>query len=146
MVPEPVIKLQRAAERAGWPISVGYSRGPERAVRVGTYKITEAFGVWAGAHPTTGWRFVAVYARTVGGKSGWSWRSVSIRRPGQLIGPGLGAVFRHATITDLYEWLAVRGDVGTPWFKAVQARVEQQREDQRRAARQRPGKPKEGTR
>ena len=147
-VPTPplaVIKLQRAAERAGWPVLIGYSRGPERAVRVGEYKITEAYGVHADRHPSTGWRFVAVYSRTVGGRSGWSWR-ISIRRPGHLIGPGLGAVFRHATITDLYEWLAVNGDVGVAWFKAVHARVEQQKEDQREAARNRPGKPKEGTR
>jgi len=142
--PSAVIKLQRAAEAAGWAVLVGYSRGPERAVRVGTYKITEAYGVHAAVHPVNGWRFVAVHSHTVGSGS-WKWR-VSIRRPGQLIGPGLGAVFTHATITDLHEWLAVRGDVGAAWFKAVHARVEQQKKNQRAAARNRPGKQKEGSR
>jgi hypothetical protein len=141
--PSAVVKLQRAAERAGWPVASGYSRGPERAVRVGEYKLMETFGVYVPAHPATGWRFGAVYGRTVG-TTGWKWRSIAIRRPGHLIGPGMGVVFIHATITDLYEWMKVYGDVGTPWFKAVQARVEEQAERARGAARNRTAKPKEG--
>jgi hypothetical protein len=143
-VPSAVLKLQRAAEGAGWTILTGYSRGPERAVRVGTYKLTEAYGVYADRHPGSGWRFAALYARTVGAKS-WAWRSIAIRRPGHLVGPGLGAVFVHATITDLHEFIAVRGDVGTPWFKAVQARVEDAAVRARAAARTRPSTHKEGS-
>jgi len=142
--PQPVIKLQRAAEGAGWAAEIGYSRGPERAVRVGTYKMTEAHGLYVPAHPSTGWRFIAIYHHTVG-KPNWQWR-ISIRRPGQLVGPGLGAVFTHATITDLAQFVTARGDVGTPWFKAVQARVEEQLDRTRAAARARPRGRKEGTR
>lgn len=144
--PSAVIKLQKAAQRAGWRFLAGYSRGPERAVRIGEYKLTECWGLFVPAHPETGWRFAAVYSRTAGSTTPWAWRSIAIRRPGQLIGPGLGAVFLHATITDLAEFVAVQGTVGVPWFKAVQARVEAQKEEQRRRARERPSKPKEGTR
>lgn len=135
-VPRAVHGLQRAAQGAGWVALVGYSRSPERAVRVGTYKITEAFAVWAGQHPETGWRFNAVHTRTPGAATGWGWRSTAIWRLGT-------PRFRHATITDLLEFVTARGDVGRAWFKAVHARVEEQKA--RAAAKPARQKPKEGS-
>ena len=135
-MPRAVTRLQLAAEAAGWVVRVGFSSSPERAVRVGTYKQTEAYGVWAGAHPATGWRFNAIHTRTVGGK--WAWRSTAIWKLGV-------PRFRHATVTDLGEFITVHGDVGKPWFKAVHARVEEQKVRQQQAARSRRGAPREGS-
>lgn len=143
-IPSAVIKLQRAAQGAGWAVSAGYSRGPERAVRIGEYKITECWGLYSDRHPETGWRFQALYSRTVDTKP-WAWR-IGIRRPGHLIGPDMGVVFLHATITDLHEFVLVRGSVGVPWFKGVQARVEAQKEAQKKATKARPKTRKEGGR
>jgi hypothetical protein len=134
-VPRTVLALQRAAEGAGWAVRVGFSRAQERAVRVGTYKTTEAWGVWVGVHPVTGWRFSAIHTRTVGSSTGWGWRNTSIWSPR----------FTYATITDLLEFISVRGDVGTAWFKAVHARVEDQKEQQKLKAKERPKATKEGS-
>jgi hypothetical protein len=134
--PRAVLSLQRAAQAAGWPILVGYSRGPVRAQRVGTYKRVEVFGIQAAPHPDTRWRFWALYSRTIHGTGTWSWR-VSIWKADQV-------VFTHATITDLQEFIAVRGSVTPAWFKGIHARVEDQKEQQRLAARNRKPKAKEG--
>lgn len=120
--PSAVQSLARTADVAGWRVRVDYSRGPERAVRVGTYKLTETFGVWTTPHPDTGWRFSAIYARTVG-RPTWSWTRIAIWRPGKLVGPGLGARFTHATVTDLKAFVAARGSVNAAWFKAIEARA-----------------------
>lgn len=134
--PGPVLSLCAAGMEAGWTVRVGYSRGPARAVKVGTYKLVETFGVWAGPHPDTGWRWCAMYERTVG--KVWKWPRVTIWRPTEH------TRFTHATVTDLREFLAVRGSVGAAWFKAVHARVADQAERDRAAARNRPAKAKEG--
>lgn len=142
--PRPVLAIVKAATQAGWLARVGYSRGPARAVRVGTYKMVETFGIWASAHPDTGWRFYAMYERTVG--KTWSWDRVGIWKPGQIVAPGLGVRFTDATVSDLKDFILVRGSVLPSWFKGVHARVQDQRERQRAAARARPAsrKPKEG--
>jgi hypothetical protein len=133
--PRAVLSLQRAAQAAGWPILVGYSRGQVRAQRVGTYKRVEVFGVQAAPHPDTRWRFWALYSRTMPAGT-WSWR-ISIWKADQV-------VFTHATISDLVEFIAVRGSVMPAWFKGIHARVEDQAERQREAARNRKPKAKEG--
>lgn len=141
--PKPATDLHGLAVRNGWLVRLGYSRGPERAVRVGTYKMVESVGVWAAPHPVTGWRFCAVYAHTL--SKPWSWSSVTIWRPGQLVGPGLGPRFTEAMLTDLKEWINAFGDVGTPWYKAIQAREEAKATAARVAARNRPKTKKEGS-
>lgn len=135
-VPRAVLALQADGTVAGWTVRVGYSRGPARAVRVGTYKLVETWGVWAGPHPDTGWRWCAMHERTVG--KTWSWPRVTIWQPSEH------TRFTHATVTDLRAFMAVRGSVGTPWFKAVHARVMEQQERARSAARNRTPSGKEG--
>lgn len=125
-LPRAAVWLIGDASGGGWTATrAGYSRGPERAVRVGTYKITEAYGLSVPAHPLTGWRWMAVYARTVGAGS-WKWRSIAIwHRDGRRVAPGLGSRFAHATIADLKEFCGVGGSVTPAWFKAVHARGEE---------------------
>lgn len=142
--PRPVLAIVKAAETAGWLVRVGYSRGPARAVKVGEYKLVETFGVWAGAHPDTGWRFYAMYERTVG--KTWAWQRIGIWKPGRLVAPGLGPRFVDANVTDLKDFIAARGSVLPLWFKGIHARVQDQADKARAAARARPAtrKPKEG--
>lgn len=125
-VPPAVAALQALGIHEGWEVRLGWSTGPERAVRVGTYKQTEAWGVWAGPHPETGWRWNAMYTRTKG--KTWAWRSTAIWLPGAR------TRFRYATVTDLKECIAVHGTVGEAWFKAVHARVLDQAERTKAAA------------
>ena len=113
-VPRSVVSLMGLGTEAGWEMRVGYSRGPVRAKGTGTYKRVEIFGVWAGVHPDTGYRFSAMYQREIG-KETWSWSSISIWRLGEV-------PFPYALVTDLKEFIRVSGSVGVPWFKAVEAR------------------------
>ncbi|MFL6145616.1 MAG: hypothetical protein ACJ72N_27610 [Labedaea sp.] len=115
---------------------MGYSRGPVRSVRVGAYKRVEVFGVQAAPHPETRWRFWALYSRPLPAGV-WSWR-ISIWRADRV-------VFTHATVTDLADFIGVRGSVLPAWFKGIHARVEEQKERQRVAAKARPKKTKEGS-
>lgn len=136
-VPAPVVALERLGAREGWEVRSGYSTGPERAVRVGTYKQTETWGIWSSVHPVSGWRWNAMYSRTVG--KTWAWRSTAIWLPGRR------PRFTHASRTDLIEFIIASSEVGNAWFKAVQARVEDAAERARAAARNRPRARKEGT-
>lgn len=114
--PLAVRRLTRVAEQAGWPVLVGYSRGPMRTTSVGVYKDVMAFGVWANlAH---GWRWYGIYERTVGAKTKWKWSRITIWRAGE----------RHAgiTVTGLNEFLSVRGSVTSAWFgQFVKVEVEE---------------------
>jgi hypothetical protein len=139
-VPRAVSMLQRAAQGAGWVALVGYARSPERAVRVGTYKITESYGLYTDlAH---GVRLSAVYARTSPGGA-WAWRNTAIW---PIRVPGLGSRFTHATVKDLQEFVAVRGSVMPAWFKGIHAREEDKKLKARLKSQQasRNSKPKEG--
>jgi hypothetical protein len=137
--PAAVAALEAFAASHGWLVRVGYSRGPERAVRTGTYKMTETFAVWAAAHPSSGWRFCAVYGHTIGSTTPWAWRSIAIWKARAY------GRFNRATITDLYHFVEHHADVKQAWFRAIQRRVELQAEETRRKARERPKKAKEGS-
>lgn len=79
--PTAVKRLQRAAEAAGWPIRIGYSRGLLRTRSVGVYKDVEIIGVWAGEHDGTRW--YAMYERTVGAATGWKWGAITLWHRGR---------------------------------------------------------------
>lgn len=135
--PRAVTLLVRAAERAGWSVRVGYSRGRARAQQRGAYKRVETFGVW-GLHPRTGLRWCAMYEMSPDLEGGWGWKRTAIWTPfATSVAPGLGSRFVDANVTDLKEWLQVEGSVGPAWYKAVHARVQEQRERQKAQAKAR---------
>lgn len=135
--PPAVDTLEGAARKAGWEVRTGYSRGSVRSTRIGTYRLLDCIGVH-GRHPVSGWRFVAIYARTApAGK--WAWFKISIWKA------GVQTRFVDANVTDLKAFIEVAGAVGKPWFKAVAARVADQEERNRVNARNRTAKPKEGS-
>lgn len=74
--PIAVKRLQRVAEAAGWPIRIGYSKAQVRTRSVGVYKTVETIGVWAGVR--AGIRWCAMYQRTVGARTGWTWTDITI--------------------------------------------------------------------
>lgn len=94
--PSAVLKLQRAAQAAGWPVRTGYSRGLLRTRSIGVYKDVEIIGVWAGEHQETRW--YALYERTIGAKTGWKWSAITMWTRGKPMETGL-------TITELTERL-----------------------------------------
>jgi ribosomal protein S27E len=87
--------------------------------------MVETFGVWSARHPDTGWRLYAMYERTIGAATGWKWARTGIWRPGQ------GARFVEASVTDLKDFITVRGSVLPSWFKAIHVREEQKKAKQR---------------
>lgn len=136
--PRAVLLLQQAGMRGGWLVRVGFSRSPERAVKVGTYKMTEAFALWSAPHPDTGWRFNAIHTHTVGSTSPYTWRSTAIWKVGT-------PRFSHALVTDLREFFQVRGSVPLAWFKGIEARELDKLARQKVAATNRPKAKKEGS-
>lgn len=74
--PSAVLKLQRAAQAAGWAIRTGYSRGPLRTRSPGVYKDVEIIGIWAA--PLDGWRWYAMHERTIGARTGWKWGAITL--------------------------------------------------------------------
>jgi hypothetical protein len=142
--PRAVLGLQGAAQGAGWQVAVTYSRGPQRAVRVGMYKRTETYGVWVGKHPSAPFRFSAMYTRELPDKA-WKWRISIWRMDAAPVAPGLSARFTDASISDLLEFVQVRGSVMPAWFKAIHAREEDKKAKAKLAAKNRTAKPKEGS-
>lgn len=143
--PKTVRDLAGLAVLSGFEVRIGYSRGRARAVKRGTYKVVQAFGVY-GLQEVAGWRFSAIHAHSPDLKGPWKWESVALWLPGHTVAPGLGTRFVDATVTDLREWLQVRGSVTPAWFKGIHARVMEQRERAAAAAKARPAtkKTKEG--
>ena len=142
--PRAVRLLVAEATAAGWQARVGYSRGPIRAVKVGTYKTVECFGVWASEHPETGWRFCAMHERTIGAATGWKWARVTMWHARGKATTGGALRFSHANRTDLSTFIELRGLVLPSWFAAIEKRVVEQAERQKAAAKKRPRKTENG--
>jgi DUF1365 family protein len=85
--PSAVLKLQRAAQAAGWATRTGYSRGLLRTRSVGIYKDVEIIGVWAAEKD--GVRWYAMHERTVGAATGWKWGAITLWTRGQPLVSGL---------------------------------------------------------
>lgn len=116
--PNSVTGLAALGRAGGWDVLTGYSRSLKRAQKIGTYTEVETIGVWAGSHPASGWRWSAEYQRKASGGT-WAWVRVHIWRPGH-------APHADATVTDLKEFIGVRGSVLPSWFEAITDRVRAQ--------------------
>jgi hypothetical protein len=146
-IPRPVSSLLSATVGAGWDARVAYSRGQARTRSRGVYKRVETWGLWTRPHPSQGWRICAMYERSPDLKAGWGWDRTAIWLPSRVpVAPGLGSRFTDATVTDLKEFIQAHGSVPPAWFKAIHARVQEQQEQQKARARERPAttKHKEG--
>ncbi len=138
--PEPVAvrTLARLATEHGFPARIGYSRGKLRAQKVGTYKTSEIFSVWAGSHKETGWRFYAMYEQNVDAKTGFTWTRTAIWHPeAKQCGSNGIMHFTHASRTDLTEFIKAGGRMPPEWYDAIERRVGAQKEKQKAAAKSR---------
>jgi hypothetical protein len=113
--PKAVKDLKAFAEACGWEVRIGYSRGSVRAQKIGTYTRKHCYGLWA-FHPSTRMRFTAEYLSNVDVvKLAWTWRITTWKQ-------GEFRRFTLANLTDLRQYIEVLGDVGLPWYKAIEAR------------------------
>lgn len=154
-IPKSVSDLAALAKASGWEVRVGYSRALLRGTANSTYRLVETYGVWFGTGHVSGWRASAMYQRfadageirrfdgekieadasTRKGKPGtWTWKKVTI----------FSGFTRHeVSVTNLKEFVTVRGSVLPTWFEAIAEKQAEQEAKQREAAKNRP-KHKEG--
>ena len=137
-------------------MKVGYSRALLRGTENGTYRRVETFGVWFGNGHVSGWRASAMYQRFVdageihrfngeasidpdpktrkGAPGTWSWKRVTVFQ---------GFNRHHVLLSDLKEFVKVRGSVLPSWFESISNREAGKKERAAQAAKARP-KHKEG--
>lgn len=134
--PRAVVALAALGTAHGWTTRVGYSRSHKRAQRIGEYVPVETFGVWADVHPDTGFRWCAMYERRRGSGT-WAWARVMVWN-GERSHSDL-------SVTDLKEFIGVRGSVTPGWFRAITRREHAKKLKAKTAAANRPRKAKEAT-
>lgn len=138
-VPGPVNSLVKAIQAGGWITEVGYSRAFRRGQRTGTYRVADFYGVYAGAHNTSPYRIVAIYWRfadkteefsyfsdvgaleqtekACGTPGAWTWQD------GRIV---LGFNRYRVKVTDIKEFVKVRGSVLQGWFAGISRRFAEQ--------------------
>lgn len=124
--PAAVVKLEQELRAYGFRVRSTYSRGFQRAIKVGTYTEIHAVAV---RFATDGRMGYAVYVTPVK-RTAWAWKGIGLSRPGSF-------PYQKANRTDLGEWVALRGLVLPGWFRNITKRVEEQEKRQKEAARSR---------
>lgn len=119
------------ARAAGWDVRIGFSRGSIPGAKANTYQTRDMIGVWldgfgkrAGVfwerNPDAVFSAKKLEASPKPGEipSGmmWTTKGGSIR-----FGPGMA--FPYPNLTEMEEWVALRGEVLPSWYVACQKRV-----------------------
>ena len=137
--PSAVSGLVTALESGGWEVRTGYSRAWRPGVRTGTYRMIEAYGVFAGLHPACpyhvqaiNWRFMdktgefGYFADTdrlerleadCGTPGAWSWMMPAVV---------LGMQRHPVPVTEVKQFAKVRGSVASGWFAGIARRLAEQ--------------------
>jgi hypothetical protein len=122
----------KRARAAGWDVRIGFSRGSIPGARADTWVVRDAIGVWLNGY---GRRAVVVWTRNPEAEfsarkleagtikpgeipSGMRWSST-----GGLIMIGKYRAFPYANLTDMEEWVALRGAVLPAWYEAIRSWV-----------------------
>lgn len=140
-VPKSVLALAKLAEAGGWEARIGYSRAVKRGQKTGSYRPIEVFGVWLGGGHPSGWRASALYERFRDAKQeDTHYEDGSWRRTVEPVGkPGtwswecrlFSVKGRHeVSVTNLKEFMSVRGSVLPSWFEAKTIRPKVADEEQ----------------
>lgn len=130
--PLAVVKLTMHAEENGWETRVGYSRATPRAVKLSTYRETEAFTVWFAPDHASAYRPFASYTRFRDAKAVlvYDSRTGRIEPDPQIEAAGKPGPWKwHATVTGHGSWhelsithlqafLLTRGLVLPSWFES----------------------------
>jgi hypothetical protein len=129
IVPNAFAAVKKKAEACGFEVRYGLSQSMKRKVLIGSYDALDTLGMWGAGN---GWRFSAMYERKPEANNpDWKWGSISLWAEGKF-------PFPYASVTDLKEWLAVRGSVVPGWFAAITAREKAKAAKQKAAAKNRP--------
>lgn len=142
----------KAARAAGWEARIGFSRGPVPGQAADTWETRDIIGVWVNGY---GKRAVATWERNPNAEfsakkleagnikpgeipSGMAWSSsgTAIRLAG-------GMSWGYANLTDLKEWVALKGAVLPSWYTMIQAWVQAHEERDVRKAKATPTKAQE---
>lgn len=137
--PASVVGLCKTLNAGGWETRVGYARAWRRGQKTGTFRVMESFGVFAGSHPESAYRVVAIYWRFAdktethawfadtgeiemvekpsGAPGTWTWQDARIVS---------GIKSHRVKVSDVKEFAAVRGSVLPGWFKAIADRFAEQ--------------------
>jgi hypothetical protein len=144
--------LAKAARAAGWEARIGFSRGYVPGQKADTWDLRDIIGVWVNGY---GRRAVATWERNPEAEfsakkleagnikageipSGMAWST-----SGTGIYTGPGQAWPYANLTDLKEWIALKGAVLPSWYEIIQAWVQAHEERDVRKAKASPSKTKE---
>lgn len=114
-----------SAERAGWAVRTGFSRGSVPGRAQDTYKTGDLVGVWVDGY---GRRGVAWWKRDPEGANAWTVDATAIwAAPGAI-------PFPYANLTEFRAWLVWQGDAPPSFFTTARDRVFAARERARKSA------------
>lgn len=143
--------LANAARDAGWEARIGFSRGYVPGAKADTYEVRDIIGVWFNGY---GKRAVATWERNpeaefsarkleAGVKPGEIPSGMQWSTSGTAIMVGKGRSWPYANLTDLKEWVELRGAVLPSWYEHIQAWVQAHEERDVRKAQATKSKTKE---
>lgn len=143
--------LAKAARAAGWEVRIGFSRGYVPGQAKDSWEIRDIIGVWMNGY---GRRAVATWERNpeaefsakkldAGVKPGEIPSGMQWSTSGTAIMLGGGMSWPYANLTDLKEWIQLKGAVLPTWYEHIQAWVQAHEERDVRAAKDKPTKTKE---
>lgn len=139
------------AEKCGWSVRVGFSRGYVPGAKEGTWDLRDCIGVWVdGFHRRAGafWERnpeAEFSARKLesGVKPGEIPSGMQWSTTGTIIMAGKGRAFPYASLTDLREWLTLSGKVTPEWYTSIQSWVLAHEENTRRRTKAAPTRTRE---
>jgi hypothetical protein len=150
--PASVVALVKLAEVNGWQCRVGYSRAARRGVKLGTFRDMEAFTVWFSLDGTH--RPFGAYERFVDAREcrrwsvgGWDLETPAAGTPGAWAWRCniAGTRFIHVTVSQLKEFIKVRGSVLPSWFDQIIKEQAVKRAAEKAKARTRTKKTEDGS-
>lgn len=142
--------LARAARAAGWEARIGFSRGYVPGQAEDSWNVRDIIGVWVNGY---GKRAVALWERNPEAEfsakkleagvrpgeipSGMAWSSTGT---GIMLPAAMGMSWPYANLTDLKEWIALKGNVLPSWYTMIQAWVQAHEERDMRKAKETPAR------
>lgn len=121
----------KKARAAGWDVRMGFSRGSIEGRKANTYATRDMIGVWLDGF---GRRAVVIWERNpdaqftakkleAGIKPGEIPSGMAWKPNGGSIRMGKGMAFPYPNLTEMEEWVALRGAVLPSWYEACRNRA-----------------------
>jgi hypothetical protein len=148
--PSSVLGIVKAGKASGYEIRIGYSRARLRGQTLDTFRTVEAWSLWfdpglGAVRPFGSYeRFEDKTRVWMWSPDGWSEHEPPAGEPGTWKWARVRIGRQECSISDLKEWMSVRGSVLPAWFAAIRKRIEEKERKQKAAAKARPKKREEG--